>query len=70
MVAHAGFTATSTNFAASASRNRFFHENICDAGTPRSRQNAATLLPLSICSDTSPHHRPSASDPRSLVRQA
>ena len=65
----AGITAASINFADSACRKRFFHENSCDAGTPRSRQNAATLLPLSTCS-TSPRHLAAATAPRSLIPQA
>ncbi len=70
VISKAGLTATSTKSASPASRNRFFHENICDAGNPRSRQNAATLLPLPTCSDTSPRHLDSASARRSLIPQA
>jgi len=52
----AGATSTATNFAASASRNLFFHAKNCPFLRPRTLQNAATLCPLWFCSATSPRH--------------
>jgi hypothetical protein len=37
-------------------RSRFFHQKKCGAHNFRSRQNAATLFPLRICSEISLRH--------------
>jgi hypothetical protein len=62
-------TSTATNGAASASRKRFFHSYNCQSRRPRSRQNVATLLPLSTCSDTRPRHRAQSSSLCCLIAQ-
>ena len=49
-------SSSSRGWAASASRALLFHANSCEVATPRSRQNSATLFPLSRCSETRPRH--------------
>src|SRR6516165_4482790 len=49
-------TCTSRNFAGVSSSNRFFHTKKYGRHQPRSRQNAFTVCPLRVCSETSLRH--------------